>query len=424
MIDSFEMASRRLIGSLLTAFFAAALVCASPVAAAPPPKKGAQKLERYPPSFRLAVKEAIDGGVRRLKDLQKIEGVWGDPAHDQAMGHTALPLLALLKAGVPLDDPHVKRAFRALDGMKLQRVYSVALYLMAIQAAHDPKLDTLDTEVGTKRRKRIRPKQVRAKLSKREVARMQEGLAYLLRAQNASGLWHYDVKDDGTATGHDLSNAQYALLGLRAAMDAGFKVKSPVWRSALLGLMALQDPKGKKVDLIEHRIHGEYAFQGKVPTQVRGFHYGSGKKNGPLGENTVWNNPVTGSMTTAGIACIAICQEGLWRSRRFKGTDRKKSRAAIRGGLAWMQENFTVTENPGHPHKAHHMYYVYGLERMGMLTGRRWIGMHDWYKEGADLLLESQDHVRGGWGGHVKSSFGILFLKRATRKRDIVVTTD
>lgn len=418
------MASLRPFLYFLGAFALATLLLAGPAAGAPPRKKGAKKIERYPPSFRLAVKEAIESGVRRLRALQKDTGHWGDPKHDQALGHTALPLLALLKAGVPHEDPQVQKAFRVLDGMQLNRVYSVALYLMAIQAAHHPKLDILDTDVGTRRSKRVKPKAVRAKLTPREVARIEAGRDYLLRAQNASGLWHYDIKESPTATGCDLSNAQYALLGLRAAMDAGFKVDAKVWRAALQGLLAHQDAKGPKVDLLDHRIDEGYALQSKTRARVRGFHYTNGKANGPLGENTVWSHPVTGSMTTAGIACVAICQEGLWRSRRFKGSDRKKSREAIRDGLAWMQQNFTVTENPGHPHKSHHMYYVYGLERMGMLTGRRWIGQHDWYKQGADLLLGSQDERHGGWGSHVATSFGVLFLKRATRARDRVVTTD
>jgi len=404
------------------AFFVA--LAAGTAASAPRDRKDAKKVERYPPSFRLAVKGAIEAGVVRIRALQADQGHWGDPQNEQAMGHTALPLLALLKAGVPHDDPQVQKAFQALADMKIQRVYSAALYMMAIQAAHDPKLDTLDTDVGSDREKRVRPKEVRAKLSEDDVARLEAGLAYLLAAQNASGLWHYDVKPAKTDVDHDLSNTQYALLGLRALMDAGFSVESTVWRAALTGLLAHQDDEGPKVDLLDHRVDEGYAFQSKEAAESRGFHYSVRKENGPLGENTVWVQPVTGSMTSAGVACVAICQEGLWRTRRFKGSDRKKSREAIRDGLAWMQEHFTVTENPGHPDHAHHMYYVYGLERMGMLTGRRWLGERDWYKEGADLLLETQDDAKGGWGDHVTTSFGVLFLKRATRARDRVVLTD
>ena len=383
-----------------------------------------EKVERYPPSFRLAVKEAIEKGVTRLKGLQAIEGHWGDPAHDQVMGHTALPVLAMLKAGVSADVAHVKRALRALEGMPMQRVYSVAAYLMVIQALYQPKLDTWDTDVGTRRAKRVKPKHVRAKLSTQHAKVVKDGLDFLLRAQNASSLWHYDVPQAATIKRHDLSNVQYALLGLRAAADCGFKVKAKVWQTALRALLLHQDAKGDEVELLRKEVRDGYAFASKESAQARGFHYRDSKGHGPLGENTVFTTPATGSMTTAGIACMAICQEGLWRSRKFKGSDRKKSRDSIRDGLAWMQVHFTVTENPKHPKKAHHLYYLYGLERMGMLTGTRWLGAHDWYKQGADLLLTKQDPERGGWGTHVDTSFAVLFLKRATRSTDTVVLTD
>jgi len=414
--------SRRSPSRILAA--ALLLLALLPAAANAKERKGAEKVPRYPPSFRLAVKAAIDKGVVRLKALQAVSGHWGNPAHDQAMGHTALPLLAMLKAGVPAEDVHVRRALKALEGMKMQRVYSVALYLMVIQALYQPKLDTLDTDVGRARHKRVKPKEVRAQLSKPHAAIVKAGLAYLLRAQNASGLWAYDEPADATITARDLSNVQYALLGLRAAADCGFKVKGAVWQTALRALLEHQDVRGEKIELRRKALRDGYAYSSKEQAQQRGFHYTTHKKNGPLGENTLWNVPATGSMTTAGIACLAICQEGLWRTRKFKGNDRKKSRDAIRDGLAWMQARFTVTENPDHPRKAHHLYYLYGLERMGMLTGTRWLGGHDWYKEGADLLLAMQHATHGGWGRHVDTSFGILFLKRATRGRDTVVLTD
>lgn len=384
---------------------------------------GAKKLERYPPSFRLAVEQSIAEGVRCLKTLQRGDGTWGRPDDVQRMGHTALPLLTLLKAGVPRDDAQVARAFAALRKMPLDKVYSVALYMMAIQATYQPKLDTWDTDVGRDRAKRVKPKEVLKRLSKQDREALAAGAEFLRKAQNASGLWHYDVKAAATDAAHDLSNAQYGLLGLRAAMDCGLKVPAKIWRDALKGLLALQDVKGPEVELLEQVIRGKYVMRSKAPARARGFHYNRRRKHGPLGENTLWESPATGSMTTAGIACIAICSEGLWRSRRFKGADRKRAANAIRDGLAWMQEHFSVSENVGHPNKSHHHYYLYGLERMGMLTGRRWIREHDWYKEGADLLMDTQQPVKGGWGGHVETSFAVLFLKRATRGSDKVVVT-
>ena len=76
--------------------------------------------------------------------------------------------------------------------------------------------------------------------------------------------------------------------------------------------------------------------------------------------------------------------------------------------------HFAVAENTGRGKKRLH-YYPYGLERTRMLAGRRWIGTHEWYEEGAKFLL-SQKKAKVGWREHVPTSFAILFLKRATTR--------
>lgn len=385
------------------------------------PPKGAEEIERYPASFRQKVQESIAAGVRHLRTLQRTTGHWTDPTIDQALGHTALPLLTLLKAGTPKDDPQVRLAFDALHRMKLEQTYGVALFLMVIQARYQPTLDTLDTDVGTERHERVKPKEVFKLLEKRDRLALEAGVAWLVRAQTSGGLWNYTLPAD--ASGHDLSNSQYALLGLRAALDCGVSVPGDLWRDALAALVEHQDAKGPDVDLLEERVRGRYVFRSTLPAMARGFHYGDSRLDGPMGKGTLWSHPATCSMTTAGVASVAICAEGLWRSRRFSGAERRRAADAVQDGLAWMQENFSVTRNVGHPDNAHVLYYLYGLERMGMLAGRRWIGSHDWYKLGADRLLETQDARRGGWGNHVPTSYAVLFLKRATRRAETVVTT-
>ena len=397
------------------------LLCVPPAAADHEKRKpqGANRVaERYLPSFRLAVEEAIQNGVTKIKGAQKKDtGTWGNPAAAEAMGYTALPLLTLLKAGVPVDDEHVLRALEALSKMEFKRTYSTACYLMAIQAVYQPKLDMWDTDVGAMRAKRVKPKDVYAKLTAEHRETIEKGVAYLTAAQNSIGLWTYYDEMVKKPLKYDLSNTQYGLLGLRAAADCGVKVKPRVWRLALKGLALVQDATGEKVTLINDVEKDGYVFRTKDVAKVRPFRYTHGKRNGPQGEKTVPTQPATGSMTTAGICSVAICMEGLWRSRKFSGTERRKANDAIRDGLAWLQQNFTVRKNPGHKNLRHHFYYLYGLERMGMLTDRRWIGSHDWYKEGADLLLEKQLEPWGGWaGGTVNNAFAILFLKRATAR--------
>ena len=190
------------MANLRTAFLLLLLTClivgASPSAGASPPKEG-KLIERYPPSFRLAVQKAIDKAADRLKATQAPDGTWGNAADPQAMGHTALPLLALLKAGVPRDDVQVVRAFAALRTKRIKMVYSVAVYMMAIHAAYEPALDTLDSDVDRKRRDRSSPKKVRAQLSAEDRLALKKGRDYLLEAHRPGGLWHYDVLDADTA---------------------------------------------------------------------------------------------------------------------------------------------------------------------------------------------------------------------------------
>lgn len=403
-------------------FLAVALLVA--LAATPAQAKGKKerKVERYPPSFRLKVEEAIERGVHFLRLQQSLKGGWGGPEDIHALGHCALPVIAMLKAGVPADDEDVARALKHLRKLKKGSVYSVGCYLMALHAKYAPKLDTFDTDVGKNRAKQVKPQATWARMSKIDREEVLASLDYLLRAQNAKGLWHYHVPETTPATGFDLSNSQYAILGLRAAADCGAKVPAKVWRAALHGLLPVQYAKGDEIRLEEREVRDGYAFVSYTKAQVRGFAYQAGLKNGPKGKNTLRTQPETGSMTTAGVACVAICREGLWRTRKFSGRDRRAAKCSIRDGLAWMQVHFDVKDNPGKP-GAHKLYYLYGLERMGMLTGTRWIGTHDWYWEGANHLLALQ-RENGSWGNHTANAFAILFLKRATSPADKVVTTD
>jgi len=66
-----------------------------------------------------------------------------------------------------------------------------------------------------------------------------------------------------------------------------------------------------------------------------------------------------------------------------------------------------------------HYYYLYGLERAGVLSLCLRFGKHDWYEEGANFLLRAQ-RADGSWSSDGMVSalsntcFAILFLKKAT----------
>lgn len=64
-------------------------------------------------------------------------------------------------------------------------------------------------------------------------------------------------------------------------------------------------------------------------------------------------------------------------------------------------------------------YNLYGIERAGRLSGLRFIGAHDWYREGCDFLVRNQRRD-GSWslaGGYdnkpvVSTAFALLFLSK------------
>lgn len=80
--------------------------------------------------------------------------------------------------------------------------------------------------------------------------------------------------------------------------------------------------------------------------------------------------------------------------------------------MAWMEVHFSITRN-ANLGRAWYYYYLYGLERVGVLCDARYIGEHDWYNEGAGALVCLQTPAND-WGGAVDTSFALLFLKRGT----------
>jgi hypothetical protein len=80
---------------------------------------------------------------------------------------------------------------------------------------------------------------------------------------------------------------------------------------------------------------------------------------------------------------------------------------------AWINKNFNAFIQAGGG--GHGLYTMYSLEKVGDLGEIEKFGDHNWYLEGATILLDKQQGD-GGWaGGYVNTSFAIFFLTRATR---------
>ncbi|MCA9099176.1 MAG: DUF4159 domain-containing protein, partial [Planctomycetaceae bacterium] len=97
-----------------------------------------------------------------------------------------------------------------------------------------------------------------------------------------------------------------------------------------------------------------------------------------------------------------------------------KPNKSLERGVQWLGNNFSVTEHPNYQHRGYFLYYMYGLERAGRLSGRRFLGHHDWFREGADSLASSQAPTLGNWVGIdgseqvkvIATSYALLFLSK------------
>lgn len=310
---------------------------------------------------------AIARGVEALLREQHRDGSWG--VHGEHVGgKTGLCLYALLSTGVQADHPAVQRAVAHLDAIEPDRTYAVACMMLAYGA--------LRTE-GYERR-------------------LQSLLRLLLDWQKSSGDWGYPHDRP------DLSNTQYAALGLWSAQKNGIAVPRKAWLDLIDGVFRYRE-EARLVDAPQAALASEPTRTGSSKIQVAGFSYVPGQK-------------ASGSMTTAGISVLQICKIGL--DNQLRRDDRRRIDDAIETGLQWLAVNFDVTRNPFQG--GHHYYYLYGLERVGSLTGVEQIGPYWWYLRGARHLLTNQNQ-NGFWPKNglndIDSCYALLFLRRATTGR-------
>jgi hypothetical protein len=303
---------------------------------------------------------AIARGRDYLKKEQSERGTWNEFAPSPG-GVTCLCTLALLNSGVDVGDPVIQRALGYIRSEKFDKTYSVALQTMVLAAA-EPERDRL--------------------LIARNVKWLEQ-----TQAKNGvhSGGWSYPNQTAGS----DKSNSQFALLALHEARLVGVPVNMEVWKLASAYWRRSQN------------ADGSWNYEGLPPS---------------------------GSMTSAGIGALIITSlalsegDAVVRNGQVQCCQPHEADPDIEEGLQWLAKHFSVTRNPGVFERSHswHFYYLYGLERVGRLTARRKIGESDWYREGAEFLVNNQDPLTHLWvsddmGGqhpHISTAMALLFLSK------------
>jgi hypothetical protein len=124
-------------------------------------------------------------------------------------------------------------------------------------------------------------------------------------------------------------------------------------------------------------------------------------------------------MTCGGLSTLRIVRDVLRNEgkRDLPQGLGKRLDEAIDEGWAWMAANWSIHRHPPGMGRLWYLYYLYSVERAGILDRVRTIDGHDWYHEGAAWLVETQ-FPDGHWQdlrSHIHHTcFALLFLKRAT----------
>jgi hypothetical protein len=393
-------------------------------------------------AFQKEVNQAIARGVAYLKQIQQKDGTWvysqvanvgGGKAAN--VGATALAGLALLESGAPARDEAIQSAAEAIRPLTtdLTYTYSLALAIMFLDRLGDPgdvpliesmtvrllggqgrsggwsyqcpAIDASEVQRLLKAIKQRNELVSRGKLPKvgRGKRRTEKDLPKEILGQlvqlNRRGLAQLGTEDN--------SNTQFATLALWIARRHGLPVDMALAR-------------------IDARFRSSQALNG-------GWGYRSFVNLG--GRMIGYHNPPNAAMTCSGLLGLAVAHGAINNRVLSKNAKRKSLPSpnkdpAIKGGLIALascigepagQDKKWIPNIRSLHNKAY--YFLWSLERVGVVYGLSTIGKKDWYRWGAEILLANQQ-VDGSWrGGYAEggadTSFGLLFLSRSNLAPDL-----
>jgi Domain of unknown function (DUF4159) len=304
------------------------------------------------------VKNAIDGGVRFLEQLENGKGNLEHTSVALAAirpgGLTALGVLALFEAGAPPQNPTVARCLKYLRALPPKQSYTVGLQT-AVFCLTGEKQD--------------RPL-------------IQRNLAWIAKMRVKEG-WGYEARFKNSP---DHSINEYILLGVHEAWRVGFQV----------------DPKllEEVHQLYAENTDGEWKYRNqRVPSLS-------------MTAAGLFNLLVTGEDGARPRKLLANGSDPLCG----KYSDEK----VVQGGIDFLGKHFPDDIAQAALKFPHPFYSLHGMQRAGERTGYRFLGGKDWYRIGCEYLVKTQK-PNGSWDGGnrgldrwpaVATSLSLLFLVR------------
>jgi hypothetical protein len=315
------------------------------------------------------VDAAIAKGVAYLWSKQEHDGLFGPgfwkfPPFTMTGGDEVVCMAALAYAGEPLTKPAMQRGLRSMLDLELNDTYTLGFRLIALAELY----------------RRTPEEKTRTFLRQA----MKKDATKLAGFQRLTGAWDYGTTPYWPC---DLSNTQMAMLGLQQAISCGVELKS----ETLVKMAELY--------LAQQKLDGGWSYG----------HPGFAAHDGSYG-----------SMTAAAVASLFLLRDILnpgtgcpCQGETSPGRRSPKIEEAIGRGLKWLDENFSADKNPGDANSGPILYWFYATERVGMATGLKYLGRHDWYAEGSRKVVSLQE-ADGSWNDSYSKTSGtaiaLLFL--------------
>ncbi len=336
----------------LRAMAMGALLAASVTMAATPAARAAESA--LDPGLRDKAEDAVNNGLRFLRNTQKPDGSWRG-----SVGITALALRAFLESyrgynesdGAFIARPiafilsKVQKNGAISEGI-VNTSYNTATAMFALAATHNPKYKAV----------------LSGAQGFLKTLQIDEGEGYDPSHRYFGGIGYGDKERP------DLSNMYLALEGMHAsALDP----KDPVWARAVTFISRCQN-RSESNDQAWASNDGGFTYM-------------------PGGSAWTKGTESYGSMTGAGLIGLI-----------FAGID--KSDPRIQAAWKWIAENYTVDENPGVSGRRTIFYYYEVLSKvmyaMGQATIKDGSGQeHNWRNDLVAKLVSLQDKD-GSWVNH------------------------
>ena len=395
------------------------------------------------------IDKAIDRGVEYLRKTYRGENeLWGGGEGGYVVGYASFAGLALLECKVPAKDPLIQQAATAVRASagKLTHTYQASLAVLFLDKLGDPQDDALIRGLGL--RILSGQKSTGAWLYTFEELSVQGMTAYhgylrehfpwskaVPRPKNAHVVampdgqdGDKDAKKKGAKPlpidlsnlpadtggiswqanisqgpgkfmplGGDNSNTQFALLALWAARRHDVPAECPILLS-YQRFRSTQNPDGGWA------YKTEAGFGGKPEKHS------------------------THTMTCAGLLGLALGPGALPPGSNVG--DKEKIQQPVSAGLTSLGAHIGSPGPAGAKPAMENMYFLWSVERVGVLFDLKSIGGKDWYAWGAQMLVANQDPRDGHWHGapymgqsdHLDTCFALLFLKRANLVADLTET--